>query len=161
MATHVVLVHPEIHWNTGNAGRTCLAAGATLHLIQPLGFSLQERQVKRAGLDYWEHVDPRLWPSWQVFEKELPALGDPYFFSARANRVFWDAPLGASTDVVLIFGGETTGLPPELHERYGDRFVGMPIVSPLVRSLNLSTAVALAVYEVIRQRRAATGNSSG
>jgi len=64
---HVVLVHPEIHWNTGNAGRTCLAAGATLHLIEPLGFSLDERQVRRAGLDYWEHVDVRVWPDWQAF----------------------------------------------------------------------------------------------
>ena len=157
MATHVVLVHPEIHWNTGNAGRTCLAAGAILHLIEPLGFSLDERQVKRAGLDYWEHVDPRVWRSWDEFEKELPALGNPYFFSAKAKRLFWDVSLDGPSDVVLIFGGETTGLPPELHERYGDRFVGMPILSPRVRSLNLSTAVALAVYEVIRQRRSNAG----
>jgi len=153
MATHVVLVRPEIHWNTGNAGRTCLAAGAILHLIEPLGFSLDEPQVKRAGLDYWEHVDPRVWPSWDAFENELPALGNPYFFSARAKRLLWDAPLGEPADVVLIFGGETAGLPAELHERYRDRFLGMPVLSPRVRSLNLSTAVALALYEVIRQRR--------
>ena len=153
MATHVVLVHPEIHWNTGNAGRTCLAAGAMLHLIEPLGFSLHERQVKRAGLDYWEHVDPRVWRSWDSFEKELPMLGIPYFFSAKAKRLFWDAPLDGPSDVVLIFGGETAGLPSQLHERYGERFIRMPILSPQVRSLNLSTAVALAVYEVIRQRR--------
>jgi tRNA (cytidine/uridine-2'-O-)-methyltransferase len=153
MTTHVVLVHPEIHWNTGNAGRTCLAVGAILHLIEPLGFSLDERQVRRAGLDYWEHVDPRLWPSWETFENELPALGSPYFFSAKAKRLFWDVPLGEPPDVVLVFGGETAGLPPELHGRYEDRFVGMPVLSPLVRSLNLSTAVALALYEVIRQRR--------
>jgi tRNA (cytidine/uridine-2'-O-)-methyltransferase len=123
-----------------------------LHLIEPLGFSLRDRQVKRAGLDYWEHVQPRVWPDWDAFERELPSLGDPYFFSARAKRLFWDAPLGASLNIVLIFGGETAGLPPELHERYGDRFVGMPILSPHVRSLNLSTAVALALYEVMRQR---------
>jgi tRNA (cytidine/uridine-2'-O-)-methyltransferase len=153
MATHVVLVHPEIHWNTGNAGRTCLAAGAILHLVKPLGFSLGERQVKRAGLDYWEHVDPRLWPSWDAFEKELPALGEPYFFSAKAKQVFWDAPLGAPSNVVLIFGGETAGLPPELYDGYKDRFVGIPVLSPHVRSLNLSTAVAIALYEVMRQRR--------
>lgn len=161
MATHVVLVHPEIHWNTGNAGRTCLAAGAILHLIEPLGFSLDERQVKRAGLDYWEHVDPRVWPSWDAFEKELPALGDPYFFSAKAKRLFWDVPLGESPDVVLIFGGETDGLPQELHESYRYRFVGMPILSPRVRSLNLSSAVALAVYEVIRQRGVRTAYQEG
>ena len=153
MATHVVLVHPEIHWNTGNAGRTCLATGAALHLIEPLGFSLREREVKRAGLDYWEHVDVRTWRSWEAFEHELPTLGDAYFFSTKATRLFWDAPLGASHDVVLVFGRETGGLPRELHERYHDRFVRMPILSPRVRSLNLSTSVAIAVYEVLRQRR--------
>lgn len=158
MSIHVVLVHPEIHWNTGNAGRTCLATGATLHLVEPLGFSLDERQVKRAGLDYWEHVDLRVWAGWDAFERELPALGEPYFFSTKATRLFWDAPLGAPDDVVLIFGRETGGLPDELHDRYRERFVTMPILSPLVRSLNLSTSVAIAVYEVLRQRaRPTTG----
>lgn len=146
-------MHPEIHWNTGNAGRTCLAAGATLHLIEPLGFSLDEREVKRAGLDYWENVDLRVWPSWDAFERELPALGEPWFFSTQATRLLWDAPLGAPNDVALVFGRETGGLPPELHERYRDRVVAMPILSPLVRSLNLSTSVAIALYEVLRQRR--------
>ena len=159
MATHVVLVYPEIHWNTGNAGRSCLAVEAKLHLIEPLGFSLEERQVKRAGLDYWEHVDPRVWPSWNAFEKELPTFGAPYFFSAKAKRLFWDVPLGEPKDVVLIFGGETTGLPQELHDRYAERFAAMPILSPHVRSLNLSTAVALALYEVMRQRRATSPGS--
>jgi tRNA (cytidine/uridine-2'-O-)-methyltransferase len=157
LATHVVLVHPEIHWNTGNAGRTCLAAGATLHLIEPLGFSLDERQVKRAGLDYWEHVDLRVWANWAAFERELGTLGEPYFFSTKGTQRLWDAPLGASSDVVLIFGRETGGLPPELHERYRDRFVTMPILSPHVRSLNLSTSVGIALYEVLRQRRAQHG----
>jgi tRNA (cytidine/uridine-2'-O-)-methyltransferase len=152
VAIHVVLVHPEIHWNTGNAGRTCLAAGATLHLIQPLGFSLDERQVRRAGLDYWEHVDVRVWPEWQAFEHELPSLGQPYFFSTKATRLFWEAPLGSAESIVLIFGRETGGLPADLHDRYADRFLAMPIASPLVRSLNLSTSVGIAVYEVLRQR---------
>ena len=157
MSIHVVLVHPEIHWNTGNAGRTCLATGATLHLIEPLGFSLGEREVKRAGLDYWEHVDLRTWPSWDVFERALPTLGTPYFFSTRARRPFWDAPMGEADDVVLVFGRETGGLPEELHDRYADRFVGMPMLSPKVRSLNLSTSVAVAIYEVLRQRREHVG----
>ena len=152
MSIHIVLVHPEIHWNTGNAGRTCLATGATLHLIEPLGFSLDEREVKRAGLDYWEHVDLRLWPDWSTFEQELPSLGEPYFFSTKAKRIYWDAPLGEPNDIVLVFGRETGGLPAELHERYRDRFVRMPIRSPRVRSLNLSTSVAVAAYEVLRQR---------
>ncbi|HKA27130.1 MAG TPA: tRNA (cytidine(34)-2'-O)-methyltransferase [Gaiellaceae bacterium] len=152
-AIHVVLVHPEIHWNTGNAGRTCVATGATLHLIEPLGFSLDDREVKRAGLDYWEHLDLRVWPGWGAFERELPALGEHYLFSPKATRLVWDAPLGASKSVVLVFGRETDGLPAELRERYRDRLLAMPILSPRVRSLNLSTSVALAVYEVLRQRR--------
>ena len=150
---HVVLVNPEIHWNTGNAGRTCLAAGATLHLIEPLGFRLDDREVKRAGLDYWPHVDLRVWPSWSAFEKELPALGEAYFFATGASRHLWDVPLGNEQDVVLIFGRETLGLPAEIQNRYGDRLVAIPMFSPHVRSLNLSTSVALGVYEVVRQRR--------
>ena len=118
MAIHVVLVHPEIHWNTGNAGRTCLAAGATLHLIEPLGFSLDDKQVKRAGLDYWEHVDLRVWKNWDAFEEQLPALGEPHFLSTRSKQMLWDAPLGSMENVVLIFGRETTGLPADLRERY-------------------------------------------
>jgi tRNA (cytidine/uridine-2'-O-)-methyltransferase len=158
---HVVLVHPEIHWNTGNAGRTCLAVGATLHLVEPLGFSLDQRQVKRAGLDYWEHVDLRIWPDWASFEAELPALGAPYFFSTRGTRLLWDVPLGGADDVVLVFGRETGGLPVAIHERYRERFVLMPIASSRVRSLNLSTSVGIALYEVLRQRRARDLRISG
>lgn len=154
MSLHVVLVNPEIHWNTGNAGRTCLAAGATLHLVEPLGFSLDDRQVKRAGLDYWPHVDLRVWPGWSAFEAVMPSLGEPYFFSTRAKTWVWEAPLGKPEDLVLVFGRETGGLPAPLHERYPDRFLSMPIASPLVRSLNLSTSVGIAVYEVLRQRAA-------
>jgi tRNA (cytidine/uridine-2'-O-)-methyltransferase len=153
MSIHVVLVHPEIHWNTGNAGRTCLAAGATLHLVRPLGFSLDDKEVKRAGLDYWEHVDLRIWDSWEDLERVLPTLGEPYFFSTKAKRLFWDAPLGEPGNVVLIFGRETGGLPGKVHEVYADRILAMPIASPHVRSLNLSTSVGVAVYEVLRQRR--------
>lgn len=154
MGIHVVLVHPEIHWNTGNAGRTCLAAGATLHLVEPLGFSLDEREVKRAGLDYWEHVDLRVWPSWEAIERALPSMGVPFFFSTKATRTYWDASFPA--DCVLVFGRETGGLPAEIHERYADHTYGMPIHSEHVRSLNLSTCVGIAVYEVLRQMRGAS-----
>jgi tRNA (cytidine/uridine-2'-O-)-methyltransferase len=150
MSLHVVLVHPEIHWNTGNSGRSCLAAGATLHLVEPLGFSLGEREVRRAGLDYWEHVDLRVWPDWQSFERELPALGEPFFFTTRAERMYWEADYGVRT--VLVFGRETGGLSPAIHHRYDDRTYKMPIASPHVRSLNLSTTVGIALYEVLRQR---------
>jgi tRNA (cytidine/uridine-2'-O-)-methyltransferase len=153
VSIHVVLVQPEIHWNTGNAGRTCLAAGAALHLIEPLGFSLDDKQVKRAGLDYWEHVDLRVWKDWAAFEEQLAMLGEPYFFSTRSKQMFWDAPLAASENVVLIFGRETGGLTAEIHEKYANRLFAMPIHSPLVRSLNLSTSVGIALYEVLRQRR--------
>jgi tRNA (cytidine/uridine-2'-O-)-methyltransferase len=97
-------------------------------------------------------VDLNVWPSWDAFEAELPNLGDAYFFSTKATRVYWDAPLGAASDVVLVFGRETGGLPDELHAKYADRFVTMPMHSPRVRSLNLSTSVALALYETLRQR---------
>ncbi len=152
MSLHVVLVHPEIHWNTGNAGRTCLAVGATLHLIEPLGFSLDEREVKRAGLDYWPHVSLRVWPSWEAFEGELPRLGTPWFFSTKGTTTYWDAPMGRDEGAVLVFGRETGGLPPELLSRYAAQVVKMPMVSSLVRSLNVSTSVGIAVFEVLRQR---------
>ncbi len=154
MAIHVVLVEPEIHWNTGNAGRTCLATGATLHLVHPLGFSLGEREVKRAGLDYWEHVDVREWERWDRFEEVLPTLGAPFFFSTKGTRHFWDAPLAESDNTVLVFGSETRGLSSDIRERYRESLVTMPMHSPLVRSLNLSTSVGIAVYEVLRQRSA-------
>jgi len=154
VSLHVVLVHPEIHWNTGNAGRSCLAAGATLHLVKPLGFSLEEREVRRAGLDYWEHVDLRVWDSWDEFEHHLPAIGEPYFFSTKGARLLWDVPLGAPRDIALVFGRETGGLSADVRERYRDRLVTMPMLSPRVRSLNLSTSVGIALYEVLRQRRA-------
>ena len=151
MSLDVVLVHPEIHWNTGNAGRSCLAAGARLHVVEPLGFSLDEREVRRAGLDYWEHVDLTVWQSWEALERQLPAIGEPFFFSTKGTRMFWDADFGERA--VLIFGRETGGFPPEIHERYSDRMFTMPIHSPHVRSLNLSTCVGIALYEVLRQRR--------
>jgi tRNA (cytidine/uridine-2'-O-)-methyltransferase len=101
----------------------------------------------------------RVWKDWESFERELPSLGEPFFFSTKATTRLWDAPLGTPADVVLIFGRETGGLAPEVHEKYRDRFVGMPMLSPLVRSLNLSTSVALGIYEVLRQRRALTGEN--
>ena len=147
---HVVLVHPEIHWNTGNAGRTCLAAGARLHLVEPLGFSLDEREVRRAGLDYWPRVDPVIWPSWEDLEAKLPALGEPFFFSAEATRDYWS--VAYPERAVLIFGRESVGLSPEIRDRFRDRLVRIPMVDREIRSLNLSTSVALAAYEVMRQR---------
>jgi tRNA (cytidine/uridine-2'-O-)-methyltransferase len=146
---HVVLVEPEIHWNTGNVGRTCLAVGAQLHLVEPLGFSLDERQVRRAGLDYWARVAPRVWPSWQAFEAELPALGAPTFFTAAAPRAHWE--VSYPRPCVLVFGRESVGLPPELLARHARDCARIPMLPDTVRSLNLSTAAAIGVYEVVRQ----------
>ncbi len=154
-----MLVEPEIHWNTGNAGRTCLAAGARLHLVEPLGFSLDERAVRRAGLDYWAHVEPRVWPSWAAFELALPGLGEPWFFSTEAVRGHWQ--VGYSRPAVLVFGRESTGLPDLLRQRYRERLVRIPIASPHVRALNLSTAVGIAAYEVRRQWAGLNSPGSG
>lgn len=149
---HVVLVHPEIHWNTGAVGRSCLATGARLHLVEPLGFSLEDRQVRRAGLDYWPRVAPHVWPSWAEAEAALPELGEPFFFTREAERTLWDVRFPART--VLIYGRESVGLSAEIRGRHRDRLVAIPMVDPEIRSLNLSTAVALGCYEVLRQRRA-------
>ena len=158
MAIHVVLVHPEIHWNTGNAARSCLAAGASLHLVKPMGFRLDEREIRRAGLDYWEHVDVRVWDSWSKLEPQLAALGEPWFLSGDAPRTLWDAPLGEAADVVLLFGRESTGFPQEIRERYAKRMLALPIFSEHVRSLNVSTCVGIALYEVLR--RSSSRNAS-
>jgi tRNA (cytidine/uridine-2'-O-)-methyltransferase len=147
---HVVLVEPEIHWNAGNAGRTCLAVGAQLHLVEPLGFSLDERQVRRAGLDYWEHVQPQVWPSLASIEPRLPELGEPFFFCAREGPALWDVRFPDRT--VLLFGRESVGFTPEIRARHHSRLVQIPMLDERVRSLNLSTSVALALYEVLRQR---------
>ncbi len=151
MGLHVALVEPEIHWNTGNAGRTCLAAGAQLHLIEPLGFSLDERELRRAGLDYWPRVAPRVWPTWSAFEDALPALGVAHFLSAEGRSELWDADL--TGDVVLVFGRESVGLPRELRARHQARLLRLPMADPGLRSLNLSTCVGIALYEALRQRR--------
>ena len=150
---HVVLVEPEIHWNTGNAGRSCLAAGAQLHLVRQLGFSLAGREVRRAGLDYWERVEPQVWPSWAALEEHLPDLGEPFFFSAEGGRSFWDVRYPRSPEnVVLVFGRESVGLAPEIRERWRARLLSIPMLDREIRSLNLSTSVALALWEVLRQR---------
>ena len=148
---HVVLVEPEIHWNTGNAGRTVLAAGAMLHLVEPLGFSLDAKQVRRAGLDYWSRVPVKLWPDWHALEHELPSLGEPFFVSPEAERTIWDTRFPARS--ALIFGSETKGLPESLREQHQERLISIPMKDETLRSLNLSTAVGVALYEVLRQQR--------
>ncbi len=148
---HIVLVEPEIHFNTGNVGRTCLATGAKLHLVKPLGFSLDDARVKRAGLDYWPAVNPMVWESFEAFEGVLPGLGTQAFFSAEATRPYWDVSYLGPT--VLVFGRESTGLSAGLRKKYRASLVALPQEPDSVRSLNLSNTVAVAAYEVLRQRR--------
>lgn len=146
---HVALVAPEIHWNTGNAGRTCLAVDADLHLVRPLGFSLSDSHLRRAGLDYWPRVRVTVWADWAAFAAELPRLGTPFFFTARASRRYDQVDYPAST--VLVFGSESVGLPAPLLDAEQDRTVSIPMLDPELRSLNLSTSVAVAAYEVRRR----------
>ncbi len=155
-ALHVVLVHPEIPWNTGNIGRTCLATGAALHLVRPLGFSLASREVRRAGLDYWERLAPRVWPDWPTFETAATGLGEAFLFSAEGSRTLWDIEFPPRT--VLVFGRESVGLPLELRRRFRHRLLRIPMASHEVRSLNLSTSVAVALFEVLRQHRLGEGS---
>lgn len=148
---HVALVEPDIPWNTGNVGRTALAVGAQLHLVHPLGFDIDDRAVRRAGLDYWPHVDLVQWPDWAAFEATLCDYDTVCLFSAEAERPLWEVALDGR--VMLVFGSETRGLRPTVREQHRDRMVAIPMQRNPVRSLNVSTAAAIALFEATRQRQ--------
>ena len=144
---HVVLVEPEIPQNTGNIARTCLAAGARLHLVEPLGFVIDGAALRRAGMDYWEQCDVRRWKS---FGDLQAGAGDArfHFLTTKAVRPYWDASF-ADGDY-LVFGRETRGLPASLLARETDRLLTIPM-NPAARSLNLATSVGIVLYEACRQ----------
>ncbi len=146
-ALHVVLVHPEIPGNTGNIARLCAGTGAVLHLVKPLGFKLEDRYVRRAGLDYWPAVKLVVHEHWDDVAAIFPAerMG---LFTTKATNLYSARTWTKGT--VLVFGRETKGLEPEIREAYSDALVKIPISND-VRSLNLSNAVAIAIYEVARQ----------
>jgi tRNA (cytidine/uridine-2'-O-)-methyltransferase len=146
---HLALVWPEIPWNTGNAARSALAFGATLHLIEPFGFSLDAREVRRAGLDYWEHVAPRVHGDLDSFLQALPDLGEAWFLTTDAERSLYGAPL--SPPAVFVLGCESEGLPESLRRERRDRCLRIPQARTVVRSLNQSTAAALALGEFRRR----------
>ena len=147
---HVVLVEPEVHWNTGNAGRTCLGAGATLHLVRPIGFSLDDRQVRRAGLDYWSKVPLFVWDDFEQFiATRQPREDEIVLLTKNGSRPYWQMPV--SRRLFLIFGSETKGLPGQILERYAEQTFRIP-TSDQIRCLNLSTAVGIALYESLRPR---------
>jgi len=146
---HVVLVEPEIPQNTGSVGRLCLASGSTLHLIEPLGFDISESAVRRAGLDYWEHLDVRTYPSLEAFFALIPPDAPKAFLSKKAGRTLFQRKLEPGT--YLFFGKETAGLPDWVLNRFAGDTVRIPMFDARVRSLNLATAVGIVVYEGIRQ----------
>ncbi len=145
---HIVLHQPVIPQNTGSIARLCACTGATLHLIHPLGFKTDAARVKRAGLDYWDHVGVREHLDWAEFlKKEAPK--ELFFFSKKATKPFGKAVF--PKDTYLVLGSETEGLPTSLFEAYPDRFLQIPMRTHLVRSLNLAQAAAVVLYEALRQ----------
>ena len=147
MALHIVLVNPEIPQNTGNIARTCAATGATLHLIEPLGFSLEDKYLKRAGLDYWKLMTYHVWPDMESFLAAHPGAR-MHFASTKAPRGYHEAEYHDGD--FLVFGCETRGLPENLLEKVYDRCVRIPMRAE-ARSLNLSNSVAVVLYEALRQ----------
>jgi len=150
---NIVLVEPEIPPNTGNIGRLCVAAGARLHLVQPLGFSLDDRALARAGLDYWPHLDWHVWESLAAVETAAATTSPDariFYFTTKSGRPYWSERFGV--DDYLVFGRETRGLPESVLAAHPDRCLTIPM-APAARSLNLATAAGIALYEAVRQIR--------
>lgn len=146
---NVVLVEPEIAPNTGNIARLCAATRATLHLIEPLGFDLGDRQLKRAGMDYWEQVRWHLWPGWAAFRAAQPGAARFWFIESDGPRNYIDATF--NPDDYLVFGRESAGLPRALLEAAPDGWLQIPMRNAKARSLNLSNCVAIVLFEALRQ----------
>ena len=148
---HIVLVEPEIPPNCGNIARTCAATGSSLHLVEPLGFDVSDRAVKRAGLDYWHLVQVSVYPHLDALFKRHPeAAQDLWLATTKAPRAYSEVCF--SPDCWLFFGKETAGLPLEFRERHRERCIRLPMVSQ-ARSLNLSNSAAVLIYEALRQNR--------
>lgn len=145
---HVVLVEPEIPPNTGNIGRLCVAAGARLHLIKPLGFSLDEQAVRRAGLDYWEHLDLRVWECLAHLHAAAGPAARFFYLTTKTARPYWSERFALGD--YLVFGRETRGLPESLLRAHPEQCLTIPMAS-VARSLNLATAAGIVLYEAVRQ----------
>ncbi len=151
MKINVVLVEPEIPQNTGNIARTCAATDSKLHLVHPLGFDISEKQVKRAGLDYWDKVDIEEHASLEAFlEKYPPSKNNMYFLTTKGHKVYSEVDFSKFDNVFILFGKETKGLPEQLLLDNLDTAIRIPMKKDL-RSLNLSNSVAIVVYELLRQ----------
>ncbi len=147
---HLVLVEPEIPPNTGNVARLCAATRTTLHLIEPFGFELGDKQLKRAGMDYWQHVEWHRWPNWMAFADKLPTQACLWFIESAGPRLYSDAKF--APDDYLVFGRETAGLPKQLLEANRDHWLRIPMFNAASRSLNLSNCAALVLFEALRQQ---------
>ena len=151
MKLNIVLVEPEIPQNTGNIARTCAATGAKLHLVYPLGFSVTEKTLKRAGLDYWDKLEIEEHISFTEFlEKYKPEENHMFFVTTKGKQVYSDVPYSKMNEVFLLFGKETKGLPEDILQKYLNKTIRIPMRETL-RSLNLANSVAICAYDVYRQ----------
>ena len=151
MKLNIVMVEPEIPQNTGNIARTCAITGAKLHLVHPLGFKIDEKSIKRAGLDYWDKLEIEEHDSLEKFlEKYKPEEHNMFFASTKSKRCYSDVDYSKMEEVFVLFGKETKGLPEDLLQKYMNKDIRIPMRETL-RSLNLSNSVAIIVYEILRQ----------
>lgn len=145
----IVLINPDIPWNAGNIGRTCVATGTELVFVGKLGFSLSDKEIRRSGLDYWQFLKYSVHADLAGFLASLPPDPSLLFFSTRGGKSYWEAPY--RPDSCLVFGAETAGFPDDIYEKYADRLYRIPMSSDRVRSLNLSTSAGVALYEGLRR----------
>lgn len=151
MKLNIVLVEPEIPQNTGNIARTCAAIGAKLHLVYPLGFSISAKEVKRAGLDYWDKLEIEEHANFEKFlEKYIPENNNMFFVTTKGKKVYSEINYSKMDEIFILFGKETKGLPEDVLKKYLDKTIRIPMRKTL-RSLNLSNAVAIVAYDIFRQ----------
>ena len=151
MKLHIVLVEPEIPQNTGNIARTCAALGAKLHLVYPLGFSISEKQVKRAGLDYWDKLEIEEHLNFEEFlMKYKPEENHMFFVTTKGKQVYCDFDYSQMDEIFILFGKETRGLPEDILQKYIEKTIRIPM-RPHLRSLNLANSVAIVAYDIFRQ----------
>jgi tRNA (cytidine/uridine-2'-O-)-methyltransferase len=146
---NIVLVEPEIPPNTGNVARLCAATKTRLHLIEPFGFKLDDKQLKRAGMDYWQHVEWRRWPDWKAFATQVRSGAQLWFIESGGPKLY--SEVNYTPDDYLVFGRETAGLPKSLLDTHRDHWLRVPMFHAEARSLNLSNCAALVLYEALRQ----------
>ena len=147
---NIVLVEPEIPPNTGNVARLCAATRTRLHLVEPLGFKLDDKRLKRAGMDYWRQVEWHRWASWADFQEQLPPGARLWLVESRGPRLYSEVQFAAAD--YLVFGRETAGLPLQLLERHREHWLRIPMFNESSRSLNLSNCAAIVLFEALRQQ---------